>query len=215
MGMQYRIFGKTGKKLSVLGFGAMRLPLIDKSKPESIDQKKAVQMIRYAIDHGLNYIDTAYPYHNGQSENLVAKVIENGYRQRTNIADKLPCWKIEKAEDFDFYFNEQLKRLEVNDIDFYLLHALNKKTWENVYHLGVLEWLEKQKKEGKIKFYGFSFHDEYPVFDAILNSFHWDFCQLQLNYLDTQYQAGIKGFNQAAKKGIGVIVMEPLKGGRF
>jgi predicted aldo/keto reductase-like oxidoreductase len=196
MGMQYRNFGKTGKKLSVLGFGAMRLPLIDKSNPGSIDVKKSIQMIRYAIDHGLNYIDTAYPYHSGQSENLVAKVIENGYRQRTNIADKLPCWQVNTTDDFDRLFKEQLKKLDQPDIDFYLLHALNQRTWQNVYDLGVLDWLEKQKKEGKIKFYGFSFHDKYPAFDTILNSFKWDFCQIQLNYLDTGRDERTSGSSQ-------------------
>jgi len=215
MGMQFRNFGKTGKKLSVLGFGAMRLPLIDKEDPSSIDFKKSIQMIRYAIEHGVNYIDTAYPYHNGMSEIFISKVFENGYRQRANIADKLPCWKIDTYEDCDKFFNEQLQRLGVKEIDFYLLHALNKKSWNKVYNLGVLDWLEIQKKSGKIKFYGFSFHDEYPVYDLILNSFHWDFCQLQLNYLDTEYQQGIKGYLDAVKKGIGVIVMEPLKGGRL
>lgn len=148
--MQFRNLGKTGKKLSVLGFGAMRLPLVDKENPGSIDEKKSTQMIRYAIDHGINYIDTAYPYHNGMSEVFIGKVIENGYRKKVNIADKLPCWKINNYLDFDKYLDEQIKKIGINELDFYLLHALNNDSWEKVYNLGVLDWAEKQKKSGKI-----------------------------------------------------------------
>lgn len=213
--MQYRSFGRTGKKVSVLGFGAMRLPLLNKEDPGSIDRKKSIQMIRYAIDHGVTYIDTAYPYHEGKSELLVAEALKSGYRSRVNLADKLPCWKIQTYEDFDIYFDEQLQKLDDSQINFYLLHALNQKSWDKLYSLGVLDWIQKQKKIGKIQFIGFSFHDSFPVFESILNAFEWDFCQVQLNYMDVDYQAGLKGLKIAAKKGIGTIVMEPLKGGRL
>lgn len=213
--MQYRNFGKTGKKVSILGFGAMRLPLTNKEDNGSIDRKKSIQMIRYSIDHGVNYIDTAYPYHEGKSELIVSEALKAGYRSRVNLADKLPSWKIHSPEDFDIYFNEQLQKLCDTQINFYLLHSLNQKSWENLYSLGVLDWMQKQKENGKIQFIGFSFHDSFPVFETIINAFEWDFCQIQLNYMDIDYQAGLKGLKLATKKGIGTIVMEPLKGGRL
>jgi len=213
--MQYRNFGKTGKKVSILGFGAMRLPLLNKEDNGSIDRKKSIQMIRYAIDHGVNYIDTAYPYHDGKSELLVSEALEIGYRDKVNLADKLPSWKIQSSKDLDIYLNEQLQKLRDTKIDFYLLHALNQKSWEKLYSFGVLDWLQKQKEIGKIQCIGFSFHDAYPVFETILNAYDWDFCQIQLNYMDIEYQAGMKGLKKAVSKGMGVIVMEPLKGGRL
>ncbi|MCW4051345.1 MAG: aldo/keto reductase [Candidatus Bathyarchaeota archaeon] len=213
--MKYRQFGQLDWKVSVLGFGAMRLPVIggDTSK---IDEPESIKMIRYAIDHGVNYVDTAYPYHRGQSELLVGKALKDGYREKVRLATKMPSWLIEKTEDFDQYLDEQLAKLDTTHIDYYLLHGLNKGRWPTLKELGVFEWAEKVKKEGKIRHLGFSFHDEYSLFEQILeDSEHFDFCQIQLNYMDTEYQAGMKGLKLAASKGLAVVVMEPIKGGKL
>jgi hypothetical protein len=170
-------------------------------------------MIRYAVDNGVNYLDTAWPYHQGESEKLVAEVLKDGYRKKVYLATKLPIWELEEKADLDKYFNKQLEKLEVETIDFYLLHGLNKKRWETIENLDILSWAEEKKKQGKIKYLGFSFHDSYQVFEKILDSYEWDFCQIQYNYLDTEYQAGKKGLKRAYEKGIGVIIMEPLRGG--
>lgn len=211
--MEFKRFGKTKKKVSVLGFGAMRLPLIESS--QEIDENRAIEMIRYAIDNGINYVDTAWPYHQGNSEIVVGKALEAGYRDKTYLATKLPSWLVNDNNDFDSFLNTQLTKLNTNRIDFYLLHALNKQKWEKMKTLGALEWAEKKIKEGIIGHIGFSFHDEYPVFKEILNFYNWDFCQIQYNYLDTDFQAGKKGLNLAAKKEIATVIMEPLRGGKL
>lgn len=212
--MIYREFLKGGIFISQLGFGAMRFPTV---KNESdIDTLKTEKMLDYAIDFGVNYIDTAFPYHNGMSEVFLGEYFEKrGNREKIFLATKMPVWKIEKKEDFDFYFDVQLNRLKTNYVDFYLLHSLWKGSWEKIKNLGVLEWLIKKKKENRIKFFGFSFHDEFEVFKEIIDSFDWDFCQIQLNYMDIDYQAGEKGLSYAYNKGIQVIIMEPLKGGKL
>ncbi|ADQ14418.1 aldo/keto reductase [Halanaerobium hydrogeniformans] len=210
--MQYRDMGSLNIKVSALGFGAMRLPIIDDDSA-NIDKKRAAQMIRYSIDKGVNYIDTAWPYHQGESEKLVAEVLKDGYRDKVYLATKLPIWEVETKADLDKYLNQQLEKLEVDYIDFYLLHALNQQRWEKVKELEILEWLEEKVEAGKINYIGFSFHDSYQVFSEILNAYQWDFCQIQYNYLDTEYQAGKKGLKEAYEKDIAVIVMEPLRGG--
>ena len=213
--MQYRQFGKLDWEVSALGFGCMRLPILG-SNSSRIDEKAAAEMLYLAIDQGVNYVDTAYSYHGGKSEGFVGKTLEGNYREKVKLATKLPCWKIEKEEDFDLYLNEQLKRLRTEQIDFYLLHALSEKSWDKVHGLGVLPWLEKARADGRIDQIGFSFHDEYPVFKTIVDSYHgWDFCQIQYNYMNVEYQAGVKGLSYAAEKGLGVVIMEPLLGGRL
>lgn len=203
--MVYRDLGNTGVRLSPLGFGMMRLPS---------DERVVTKMVRDAIDAGVNYIDTAYCYLDGKSESITGRVLSDGYRDKIYLATKCPVWLIEKDTDFDRILNEQLKRLKTEQIDFYLLHSLNKSSWENVKKFGLLEKMKEAREQGKICYLGFSFHDTYDLFQEIVDSFdEWDFCQIQLNYLDTKYQAGIKGMKYAAEKGLGVIVMEPLRGG--
>lgn len=215
--MQYRKFGNTGLLISALGFGAMRLPTTHTENGDEINEAKAINMIRHAIDNGVNYVDTAYPYHGGKSEILVGKALKDGYREKTYLATKSPVWAINKPEDFDRLLDEQLQKLDVEYIDFYLLHALSLDRWNNtVLKFDLLSKMEKAKSDGKIRHIGFSFHDEYEAFETILNGYdHWDFCQIQLNYINVDYQAGLKGLYNAAKKGLGVIIMEPLLGGKL
>lgn len=214
--MKYRKLGKTGEEVSVLGFGCMRLPTID-GQDGQIDEVKAVEMVRHAIDNGINYLDTAYFYHGGKSEEFVGKVIRDGYREKTYVATKLPLGNVNCEEDVEKLFNEQLRRLETDYVDFYLLHAANNDSWENrVLKYDIIPKIEKLKEQGKIRHFGFSFHDDLDVFKKIIDSYDgFEFCQIQLNYIDTDYQAGIEGLEYAASKGLGVIVMEPLLGGKL
>lgn len=213
--MQYRAFGKTGHKISALGFGCMRLPLKSEESAD-IDEAEATRMVRHAIDEGLNYVDTAYAYHRGQSEVFLGNALQDGYRERVFLATKLPSWLIHNQDDMEKYFNEQLAKLQTDHIDFYLLHALNANHWKNYQDLKVFEWVEKKLAKGSIRHLGFSFHDKYPVFEEILNGYdHWDFCQIQYNYLDINEQAGQRGLAAASEKGLGVVIMEPLRGGNL
>ena len=213
--MNYRTFGKTDFKPSALGFGAMRLPTID-GNSANIDKKQAEKMVRSAIDSGVNYIDTAYVYHQGQSEKFLGEVLKNGYREKVKIATKLPVWLVKSKNDFDKYLNEELSRLQTDHIDFYLLHALNKKSWSKVLQYDLLNQSEKAIASGKINHLGFSFHDDFPIFKEIVDGYNkWEFCLIQYNFMDENIQAGKKGLKYAAEKGLGVVVMEPLKGGRL
>ena len=213
--MQYRKFGKLDWKVSALGFGAMRLPVIGEDQSK-IDEPEAIKMIRHAADNGVNYIDSAYLYHMGKSEVLVGKALKNGYRKKMKVATKLPARMIEKAEDFDRILGEQFQRLDIDMIDFYLLHGLNKEGWTKVRDFGVLKWAERQMAKGSIGRLGFSFHDSYDVFKEIIDSYdNWVLAQVLYNYMDENEQAGRKGVEYAAGKGIAVVVMEPLRGGKL
>jgi predicted aldo/keto reductase-like oxidoreductase len=211
--MRYRTFGKLNWQPSALGFGAMRLPLVD-ADPGNIDEDKATKLLRHAIDHGVNYVDTAWPYHREQSEPFLGRALRDGYRERVKLATKQPCWLVKERSDFDRYLDEQRTRLQVDKIDFYLLHALGADRWRQMRDLGVLDWAEKALADGRIGHLGFSFHDSYEAFQEIVDAYDgWTFCQIQYNYLDEEYQAGTRGLKYAADKGLGVIVMEPLRGG--
>jgi predicted aldo/keto reductase-like oxidoreductase len=213
--VKYRNFGRLDWKVSALGFGIMRLPIIN-GDASKIDEPEALRMIRYAVDHGVNYLDTAYPYNRGKSEIVVGKALQDGYRERTRLATKMPTWLINSQKDMDKYLSEQLARLQMDRVDFYLFHGLNKERWQKLKELDVLKWAEKKMDEGKFSHLGFSFHDEYRVFKKIINSYDgWTLCQIQYNYMDERYQAGTRGLNYAASKGLAVVVMEPIAGGRL
>jgi len=214
--LQYRKFGEIDFEPSALGFGAMRLPYEGDERGD-INEDEAIEMIRYAIDHGVNYVDTAWPYHDEQSEKLVAKALKDGYREKVKVATKLPSWDVEDSDDLDKFLNKQLEKLEVDKIDFYLLHALSRKYWDMYQDLDVdiFEWMKEKREEGKIDYLGFSFHDDLDIFKEIVDEYDWDFCQIQYNYFDQEYQAGMEGLKYAADQGLGVIIMEPLRGGKL
>ncbi len=208
--MEKRKMDKLGVETSLLGFGCMRFPTLDNGK---IDEVKAIEMLDRAIKSGVNYIDTAYPYHNGESETFLGKALQEYSRDSYYLATKLPTWLVHKKEDVERLFEEQLNKLKTDYVDFYLLHAIGKERWNKMVELGVVECCEKLKAEGRIKYLGFSFHDDYEAFEEIINAREWDFCQIQLNYMDTEEQAGIKGYQLAAEKKVPLIIMEPIKGG--
>ena len=193
----------------------MRLPQLT-GEEGAIDEPEATRMIRHAIDQGVNYVDTAWGYHGGQSEVVLGRILQGGYREKVALATKMPSWLIEKPEDFDHFFSIQLERLQTDRIDFYLLHTLNQGYWGKYLNHKIFDWAEKKRADGKIGHFGFSFHDDYEVFERIVKGYdHWDFCQIQYNYMDVDYQAGERGLKLAADRGLGVVVMEPLKGGRL
>ena len=211
--MQYRTFGKLDWRPSALGFGAMRLPTIGGDAAQ-IDEPAATRMVRYAIDHGVNYIDSAYFYHGGNSESILGRALQDGYRERVKLATKLPGWLVKEREDFNRILQKQLERLQTGKVDFYLLHGLNGPLWSTMRDLGVLDWAEQVMADGRIGHLGFSFHDTYEAFQEIVDAYNgWVLCQVQYNFMDEQRQAGVRGVQYAADKGLAVIVMEPLRGG--
>ncbi len=215
--MKYRKFGNTGFEASALGFGAMRLPLIKEGAGEKdIDEKKAAEMIRYAVDAGINYFDTAYVYHGGESETFLGKALKGGYREKVKIADKIIPDMVDEEDGLEKILDEELKKLQINHLDFFLFHALNKSRWDKMLKLGLIERAEKLKKKGKIGHIGFSFHDNFESFKNITDGYKgWEFCQIQMNYMDVNNQAELKGMKYAGKKNIPVVIMEPLLGGRL
>ncbi|MCK9591081.1 MAG: aldo/keto reductase [Methanoregula sp.] len=208
--MLYRKIPKTGDELSILGFGYMRLP---QKKRGGIDEERAIRQLRYAIDKGVNYVDTAPAYHLGKSEKVLARALADGYREKVRIATKLPPWSVRSKPDMDYILDSQLSTLHTSHIDYYLLHGLGDLSWEKVKKLGVREFLDKAKNDGRIINAGFSFHGDIATFKEIVDSYDWDFCQIQFNYLDEHNQAGIEGLAYAAGKNIAIMIMEPIRGG--
>ena len=211
--MQYVPFGKLGFEISRLGFGAMRIPMIEENGVNHPDIARGVELIRHAIDRGVNYVDTAYVYSGKQNEDMVGEALKGGYREKVKIATKLACPLVESREDMNKMLDEQLKKLGVQSIDFYLLHALNKDRWEKMKALGATEFLDEAVKDGRIKYPSFSFHDKYEVFEDILTSYDWQMAQIQFNYLDINDQAGLRGLRLAGRRNVPIVVMEPLRGG--
>ncbi|MCD4712246.1 MAG: aldo/keto reductase [Clostridiales bacterium] len=207
--MQYRKVEKSGDRISILGYGGMRFP----TKGGLIDEEKARTQLRHAIDQGVNYIDTAYFYHGGQSETFIGKALKDGYMDKVHIATKMPPWLVNSTLDMDRIIETQLNRLQVETIDYYLLHALNRENWEKFLSLDILNYLTALKASGKIRNVGFSFHGDRENFVEVIDAYDWDFCQIQYNILDENTQAGRFGLEYAAEKGIAVFIMEPLRGG--
>lgn len=212
--MKYRKLTGTDYEPSILAFGCMRMPVID-GKYGDIDETKAIEMIRYALDHGINYIDTAYPYHEGNSEIVVGKALKDGYREKAILVTKNPTWLIEKYEDFEKYLDEQLEKLGVEYLDIYLLHALSKDRWAKIYDLGCLKFLDEMKAKGKIKAAAFSVHDDYDFFKKTIDSYQWHMAMIQMNYKDIDEQTTVKAIEYAEEKGVNIAIMEPLKGGQL
>lgn len=210
--MQYRTIPKTGDSISVIGFGCMRFP----EKNGKIDEEKSTRQIQKAVESGVNYFDTAYPYHNGTSEAFLGKALKKtGLRPKVKIATKLPQWLVQQNSDMDRYFQQQLTRLQTEMIDYYLVHAIDGGSWERLKSLGIQEWLLKLKKEKLVQNIGFSYHGNQEDFSGIVDDMDWDFCQIQYNILDETMQAGKAGLDYAAGKNLAVMVMEPLRGGNL
>jgi len=216
--MQYRELGHSGIEVSALGFGCMRFPTVDKGNEHismferPIKETEVEEMLVYAVEKGINYFDTAYPYHGGRSEKIVGKVLKP-YRHKVMITTKLPARMVQKPSDIQKFFNEQMERLDTEYLDFYLLHGLNRHTWANMKEYGALDFIEKLMSEGTVRHTGFSFHDEVRIFKEIVDGYDWTLCQIQYNFFDENRQAGREGLQYAASKGMGVVIMEPLRGG--
>lgn len=218
--MIYRKFGKTGLEVSALGFGCMRLPLAGADGrfhegDGEIDEQKASEILHWAIENGVNYVDTAYSYHDGNSERFLGRALKDGYREKVYLATKLPSWLVRTREDMDKYLNESLKRLQTEYVDFYLVHAVNILFWSKLIENGLFEFLDSAIADGRIRYAGFSFHDDLRLFKEVVDAYSWSFCQIQYNYLDQKYQAGRAGLKYAAERGLGAVIMEPMRGGRL
>ena len=212
--MRYRKLGKLNWDVSILGFGCMRLPTVKQKDKEIVDEAEAIRLIRYGIDKGINYIDTAWPYHQGSGELVVGKALKKeGYRKRVKLVTKSPVWEINNPEDFHTILDQQLERLQTDHLDIYLFHALNSRSFGKVKTLNLIKEAEKARKQGKFQYLGFSFHDSFTTFKEIIDYYKWDVAQVQFNYVDTNFQATVKGLEYAASKNVQIIVMEPLRGG--
>jgi predicted aldo/keto reductase-like oxidoreductase len=215
--MKYRTLGASGIKVPALGFGCMRLPLVAGRKNSkrrcAVDVPEAVRMMHYAFEHGVSYFDTAWGYHMGWSEPVLGEALRGLPRERVKVTTKSPVWLAKKPADFKRLLSTQLRRLRTDYLDFYFLHALGAKSFERVRQLGVLDFLDAEIRRGRIRHAGFSFHDKPTAFRPIVDAYDWTACQIQYNIVDTHHQAGLAGLRYAAKKGLGVIVMEPLRGG--
>ena len=217
--METRAFGNTGMQVSPLGFGVMRLPMkgggktVNSNTIDQVDVETSIQMIHDAIEGGINYFDTAYNYIGGYSERILGRALQGGLREKVCIATKSPAWLYKAPEDFDRFLQEQLERLQTTYIDNYLLHSMNGGSWKKTVRNNAIDGMVRAKASGKVRNIGFSFHDDLELFEEILNAADWDFCQIQLNYYDQDYQAGLKGMRMAAERGLAVVVMEPLRGG--
>lgn len=209
--MDYRM-EKPGMALrpSLLGYGCMRFPL---NKDRTVDEEKAQQLISRAMEAGVTYYDTAWFYHDGESEPMLGRILSQYPRESYYLATKMPCSIIDSLEQAKDIFAKQFERLQTDHFDFYLLHSLSGRTWKKMRELGVVDFLEQCQREGKFRWFGFSFHDEYAAFEEILRARDWDFCQIQLNYMDQNIQAGLRGHDLALKLGVPLVVMEPVKGG--
>ncbi|OIQ49674.1 General stress protein 69 [Pseudodesulfovibrio hydrargyri] len=216
--MQYRTFGKTNEKVSALGFGTMRLPVVggDNSK---VDESAALRLLQHAVDNGLNYIDTSWPYHGnsltegGASEPFVGRALKAIGRDKVFVATKLPIWVVESRADMDVYLDKQLERLQTDYVDFYLVHNIMEPTWRNVVSLGLRDFLDKALESGKIRYAGFSFHDTPQLFQEVSNFYDWSFFQHACNYFDTKFQAGLAGIDEVCGRGLGFVAMEAVLGG--
>ncbi|HEY3273857.1 MAG TPA: aldo/keto reductase [Methanocella sp.] len=207
--MQYRIMKKNGDRLSALGYGCMRFP----EKGGRIDEELATKQLRYAIDNGVNYLDTAMPYQMGASEPFLGRALRDGYREKVRLATKMPHWNVRKSEDMERFLTVQLANLQTDHIDYYLVHNMQAQSWKKLKGLGFADFVKKAKADGRIRNIGFSYHGGKADFKQIIDDYDWDMCQIQLNYLDRDNQAGVEGLKYAASKGLGVVIMEPLRGG--
>ena len=209
--MQFRVNPKNGESLSVLGYGCMRFT----KRGGAIDQEKAEREMAAALENGVNYFDTAYIYPG--SEACLGKFIQHYQcRDRLYIATKLPQYRVNKIADAEKFFQEELDRLQTDHVDYYLMHMLNDATsWQRLCALGIREWIDDKKKSGTIRNIGFSFHGGTRQFKELVDAYDWEFCQIQFNYMDEYSQAGIEGLRYAHEKGLPVIIMEPLRGGKL
>ena len=212
--MQYVPFGHHGFSVSRLGFGCMRLPTRKEGDQDVLDEQRAIALVRRGVDGGISYIDTAYAYHNGQSETLLAKALKDGYRERVTLTTKLATWAVNEEKDMNRLLDEQLRKLDVAYLDFYILHALNHDSFAKMQSFHYQDFFRQALKDGRIRYTGFSFHDDNAVFHQIMDDFDgWDMAQIQFNYLDDEHQATEEGLRYAGKRGVPVVVMEPLRGG--
>lgn len=219
--MLHRTFGKTGETVSSLGLGCMRLPMLPDAEADmtKIDTEKAIELIRYAVDNGVTYLDTSYPYHGndpaqpGESEPLVGKALRDGYRERVKLATKLPTWLVHTRQDMDRLLDHQLERLQTDHVDFYLVHNIQAPYWNRVKEAGLTNFLDSILKDGRVKHVGFSFHDTPDLFKDVMDTYDWSFFQHVYNYLDYRYQAGTEGIDLATSRNMGFVAMEPLLGG--